>query len=290
MKPLRESSRHAPANPWRLPTFSAFGLVAALNSPFACADPNTLQTNGSGGGGVYTDQSGSGGGGLIDIYQVGTGLAGQENQAGTPETAITQAGGGNTVRIGQGAEHDGGGWAETGAVQSNQAAASQDGYSNDAEVYQSGNYNTASVAQSGSGNTALIYQGGDGNSASVSQSGSAANYAYVNQSGPYPSALTATQSGSAANSLYAVQYATGLGVTASIGQNGGGTVNLNQSGSYLSANVSGQTGGTANLTQSSFNDSVAIIGQSAYTVTVSQTTPNQSVTVLHPAMNLRITQ
>jgi hypothetical protein len=242
----------------------------------ALADPNTLDTQGSGGNSVYTDQSGSSGGSLIDIYQVGIGTNAGRNYAGTSTARIVQTGGGNIVRIGQGATYNstlsdggvwggGGSWTETSVpVQSNQATVQQSGVGQRAEIYQTGNGNTATVIQSG---------------------------------GAAQAALTATQAGNATNILYATQSASGAGgLTANIEQNGGGTVNLSQSGENSLIKVVNQTGGVANLIQQGIGgapgtgNTMILSNQSAHTVTLTQQDVNRTVTVTNPATDVTITQ
>jgi hypothetical protein len=85
-------------------------------------------------------------------------------------------------------------------------------------------------------------------------------------------------------------------LTAKIEQNGGGSVNLTQSGESSLINVSNQTGGEANLTQQGIGggagsgNTINLSNQSAHTVTLIQQDNNRTINLNNPGTDVTITQ
>lgn len=217
---------------------------------------------------------------VIDLYQVSSGRAGQENQAGTAASPITQSGSGHLARIGQGASWDGIAWVPGTAVDKNTALIRQSGTSGDkALIVQTSSNNTATIIQGGSLATASIIQGGSGgNTATINQGGLSAtasitqnsgnNTATIIQGGPLAmAAITQGGSGGHTASIETLSTYIGAGVI------------VNQTGANNSADVKGMTGGSANIDQSGTGGSVSLVNQASGTLNISQQGTNNHLIV-----------
>jgi hypothetical protein len=273
---------------------TALMLLAAT----AQAD-NTITVSGSGGG-IVNINAASQSNSVIDIYQVGTGTAGHENQAGTNASPITQSGAGQTARVGQGANYSDGVWTGGAGVNDNVARINQNGASGDsASVYQATNGNTTIINQSAEAQTATVVQSGSaGNSVTLNQDGPAALNASIIQSGAAASTVIAAQAAANAYTLTVTQSGAGghyLNISTSSGYNGGG-VAVDQSGSANQAYISGMSGGTAAINQSGTNGYVNLQSQVSGGLTINQTGTNNALGITNygvgasAGQNITVTQ
>lgn len=213
-------------------------LVGLLLTGTPVVAENTINIGGSGSNSVNVNVKGTNG--VIDLYQVSSGVPGEGNQAGTSDQPITQMGSGHVARIGQGATYSGGVWVPGDAVSGNTAIIKQTGLSGD----------TATIQQTSSGNTAIINQGGAAATAVINQGGLGGNSASIETTSAYVGAGVIVNQTGADN----VANVTGMS---------GGSANIDQSGTGGTVNLANQTSGALNISQQGTNNALSITNYGA---------------------------